>query len=244
MHILSIEGNIGTGKSTIIKIIRDLIKNIKQDKINEIDGEIVTVLKKNMDKFIDNNSIEIITEPVDKWLNLIDDDDNENILDKFYKNQERWSYSFQMNAFITRVKDILAHSDKKVVIIERSVLTDRNVFAKLLYKDKKISSLEWKLYNEWFNWLSSSFDILPSKIIYLRASPEISYSRIKKRSRKEESSIPFKYIENVSIAHDNWLKNHNNCTILDVNDDFQENEDNKLKIVKTIVKEINSLLKD
>ena len=210
MYILSIEGNIGTGKTTIIKIIKEILDKVKAGKISELGEKYKAIFKK--DSSNNYSDIEIITEPVNKWLELKDDDDGENILDKFYKNQKRWSYSFQMNAFITRSKDILEHSDKKLLILERSVLTDRNVFAKLLFKDKKISTLEWKLYNEWFEWLITSFDISPTKIIYLKASPGVSYNRIKKRQRHEENTIPLEYIEKVSTAHVHVLKQRNSGT--------------------------------
>lgn len=242
MHILSIEGNIGTGKSTIIKIIRDIIDKIKKNDLSNIDKSILKLLTRDKEGNYIYDNVEIITEPVDKWLNLTDDEDSENILDKFYKNQERWSYSFQMNAFITRAKDILECQDKKLIILERSVLTDRNVFAKLLFKDKKISTLEWKLYNEWFNWLTSSFNILPTKIIYLKADPEISFNRIKKRSRKEESSIPFDYIKSVSDAHNNWLNNYYDLTTIDANLDFENDENRKKQVLTTIFNEIDKLI--
>ena len=118
MHILSIEGNIGTGKSTLIKIIENLLNSLKNGK-KPIPKEFEPFLIKDCDGKYIYDSVEIITEPVDKWIEL-KDSDGENILDKFYKDQKRWSYSFQMNAFITRSKEILENSDKKLVIVERS----------------------------------------------------------------------------------------------------------------------------
>ena len=79
--LISIEGNIGTGKSILDKILKE--------------------------KFNRNTNVKFLQEPVDQWLKLTDSDGT-NILDKFYKDQKRWSYSFQMNAFITRVKDIIS----------------------------------------------------------------------------------------------------------------------------------------
>ena len=243
MDIISIEGNIGVGKSTIIEKIRRLLNHIKKGTIDSIENKYLDLLKKDRDgNHYLYNDVEIITEPVDKWLKLVDDVDNENILEKKYKNQERWSYSFQMNAFSTRTKDILEHSDKKIVILERSVLTDRNVFAKLLFKDKKISTLEWKLYNEWFEWLTTSFNITPSKIIYLKATPEISFSRIKKRSRVEEDTIPFEYIKRVSEAHDEWLLDCPILTTINADKDFELDDTAEYETIKTIFEEINKLL--
>ena len=158
MRILAIEGNIGTGKSTLGQLIQDKIQF--------------------------NDNVEFVTEPVHKWIELKDNDGN--ILDRFYKDQKRWSYTFQHNAFITRAKDIMEHKDKKLVIIERSVLTDRNVFAQLLYENNMISEMEWKLYTNWYDWLSNEFPIKPNKYIYLKADPQVSYDRMRKRLRDEE----------------------------------------------------------
>ena len=77
MSFISIEGNIGAGKSTLV----DILKKILGKELESV----------------------FLQEPVDTWLNTVNEE-GKNILDLFYNNQERWSYSFQMNAFITRLK--------------------------------------------------------------------------------------------------------------------------------------------
>ena len=62
--LISIEGNIGTGKSSLVRMLEE--------------------------KYKYNDAIVFIQEPVNEWLNL-KDTDGENILEKFYKTQERWS---------------------------------------------------------------------------------------------------------------------------------------------------------
>ena len=180
--LISIEGNIGTGKTTLINILKK--------------------------KFGKKNNVIFVEEPLNQWLNL-KDKDGKNILGKFYEDQERWSYSFQMHAFITSSKDILRqNTDENVIIIERSVLTDCNVFAKLLYNSGKISEMEWQLYNEWFTWLTQHFEsVKPDKFVYLRAEPEVSYQRMLKRTRDEENNVPLEYLQAVSEKHDEWLLN-------------------------------------
>ena len=55
-----------------------------------------------------------------------------------------------------------------------------------------ISDLEWKLYDEWFNWLTVKFkEILPQLYVYIRADTNTSYQRMLKRNRKEECSVRF-----------------------------------------------------
>ena len=71
--IISIEGNIGSGKSTLLEQLRTKYKNNKQ--------------------------IVFINEPVDEW-DTIKDEDGQTILSKFYKNQSKYAFSFQMMAYI------------------------------------------------------------------------------------------------------------------------------------------------
>ena len=65
-EIFSIEGNIGSGKSTIIER-----------------------LKERYPQFI------YLPEPVDEW-NKIKDNSGVTILEKFYNDKKRYSFSFQM----------------------------------------------------------------------------------------------------------------------------------------------------
>ena len=215
--LISIEGNIGTGKTTLINILKK--------------------------KFGKKNNVIFVEEPLNQWLNL-KDKDGKNILGKFYEDQERWSYSFQMHAFITRSKDILRqNTDENVIIIERSVLTDCNVFAKLLYNSGKISEMEWQLYNEWFTWLTQHFEsVKPDKFVYLRAEPEVSYQRMLKRTRDEENNVPLEYLQAVSEKHDEWLLNDDieNVITIDVNADFNDSENFKRTVIDRVTQLIRS----
>ena len=216
--LISIEGNIGTGKTTLINILNK--------------------------KFGKKNNVIFVDEPLQQWLNL-KDSDGENILGKFYGDQQRWSYSFQMHAFITRSKAILEqNTDDNVVIIERSVITDRNVFAYLLYESGKISEMEWKLYIEWFDWLTEHFSkVTPDKFIYLKADPKISYQRMVNRTRDEEADIPIDYLNQVSEKHDQWLLGENeneNVITIDVNHDFSDSE----RFKTTVIDRVSQLIKD
>jgi len=149
-----------------------------------------------------------------------------------------------MHAFITRSKDILKqNTTDNVVIIERSVLTDCNVFATLLHESGKISELEWKLYNEWFSWLTGHFKkVKPDKYIYLKADPEVSFNRMVKRTRDEETNIPLEYLEQVSDKHDKWLLSDamENVITIDVNSDFSDSDNFKT----TVIDRVSQLITD
>ena len=75
--IISVEGNIGSGKSTLVD---NLKRHLSNKEINYV----------------------FVQEPVDIW-NTITDKEGEPILTKFYRDQERYSFSFQMMAYISRL---------------------------------------------------------------------------------------------------------------------------------------------
>jgi len=159
--IISVDGNIGSGKSTF-----------------------VAQLKKQL-RWIKNKKIIYLQEPVKEWETFVDKETNENILEKFYNNPDNWSFSFQMMAYISRVaqlKNIINKhkNDNYVIITERSVLTDKNVFAQMLYDDKKIHDIDYQIYTRWFNEFTQ--DIQISGIIYVHTTPEKCHERIIKRN--------------------------------------------------------------
>jgi deoxyadenosine/deoxycytidine kinase len=230
--IISIEGNIGSGKSTFLDILR---KQFKYHHFN----------------------IEYVDEPLDLWLKM-KDDNNVNLLDNFYKDQERWSYTFQNFAFISHKKYlenafnslIKKEQDKElkyidgIIICERSTLTDKYVFGKQLYQDGKINKMEWQIYEEWFNWLENKFDNLKIDYhIYVRTSPEICQERIKKRNRDEETTIPLEYLEKIHNRHDEWLRSTSyNDKVLEI-DSTDGYFDNPEKI-KMIISNIQNFITD
>ena len=185
IEIYSIDGNIGSGKSTIVELLKKRIQS---------------------NEYIDFIFLE---EPVNDW-NDIKDKDGETMLSKFYKDQDKYSFSFQMMAYISRIHKLReciskCNKNKKTIIItERSVYTDKNVFAKMLYDDKKIEEVNYKIYLKWFDEFLKEIPI--TGYIYVKTDPKICFERIKKRNRKGED-IPLKYLERCDLYHECWLTN-------------------------------------
>jgi deoxyadenosine/deoxycytidine kinase len=192
--IYSIDGNIGSGKSTIVESLKSKFKEdyLKNDKVDFV--------------FVD--------EPVDIW-QAVTDEDGENILEKFYKDQTKYSFPFQMMAYISRLsrlKSVIkrAKKDYTVIVTERSVFTDYEIFAKMLHDDKKIEEINYNIYKLWFN---EFINELPFRgVIYIKTDPTLCEERIKIRNRDGEN-IPLSYLEKCHDYHEKWissLKNKNN----------------------------------
>ena len=202
-----IEGNIGSGKTTFVKYISENIKNIT-----------------------------VNYEPVAKWQSYTDEN-GDNLLNNFYSDQNRWGYTFQNMAFMTRVQDMIKPCSTEYKFIERSIFTDRNCFALNCYEMGKINKMEWEIYTDWFNWLSNEFDVKPDGYIYLKVQPNICLERINKRNRQEESGIPIEYLENIHIKHDNWLLNEKKIPVLVL--DWNCSFDNNIKdVIESFIKKL------
>lgn len=179
VKIYTIEGNIGSGKSTLVRILKEYLN--------------------------DNNEVIFLEEPVKIW-ETIKDKEGETIISKFYNDQEKYAFSFQMMAYISRLsmlKDAIKEHPNSTIICERCLYTDKNVFAKMLYDDGKIGEIEYQIYMKWFEEFIS--EIPQDGIIYVKADPNISYERVIKRSRKGEI-IPLEYLKRCHTYHEEWIQ--------------------------------------
>ena len=186
--LISIEGDIGAGKST-------LIEQLKQQ----------------------HPKWHFIDEPVGYWTSL-KKEDGSNLLENFYKDTDRYAYTFQNCAVLTRAMEIQravelwrkeceyvpSEAENNVFVTERCLETDFHVFAKMMYDDGKLNKIEWDLYKMWYDYVQLKTPPL-SGIVYLDTPAEICKERIQQRNRKGEENIPLAYLENLERYHKTWL---------------------------------------
>ena len=183
--IVSIDGNIGSGKTTGKAKLREYIMSLKKKK--------------------EDDSIVFVDEPTGDW-EQIKDENGVPILTNLYLDVKRFAFRFQMMAYITRLQKIrqaLKTPNVRLIITERCLLTDAHVFAKMLYDSKKIEQDEYDIYTRWFDEFAK--EVEPSCIVYFKASTQVCMNRIQKRNRLGESNIGFEYLEECNRYHDEWL---------------------------------------
>ena len=202
MKIISIDGNIGSGKSTLLNILKT--------------------------QLAENKDVIFLREPVDIWESIVDENGT-NIIEKFYEDQSKYAFSFQLIAYISRLallKEAVEQNPDKIIITERSLFTDKYVFAKMLHDSGKIELINYKIYLQFFDTFVKDYGV--DKILYVKADPEKCSERIQKRSRSGESNIPLDYLMECDKYHDEMidhpdLKNTRKI-VLDGNMDIYENE--------------------
>lgn len=171
MKLISIEGNIGSGKSTILY-------------------ELALRLPRNY---------HIVMEPVEEWENY----HGCNMIEKLYSDPERHGFEFQLMVFTTRLAHLkreMARYPNSVLVCERSLQTDIDIFATMLLHDKPT------LMATYMAWVKLVDIPRMDHVIYIDTPPELAYERCIRRSREGEQNITMSYLQHCHVLHENWIK--------------------------------------
>ena len=168
--IYALEGNIGAGKSTIMKIISNQF-----------------------------HDVEFVEEPVNQWQNL----NGCNLLNAFYSDPKRWGFSFEFYSMLTKIQALLkaADSDKPIIIIERSILSNK-VFMDLSNDLGKLDKMEYAMLINTYNFYLENVYPQITGIIYLDTPVDECIRRITKRNRGEECTIEKSYLNSIKEKMD------------------------------------------
>ncbi|XP_063167405.1 deoxyguanosine kinase, mitochondrial [Candoia aspera] len=239
---LSVEGNIAAGKSTFVALLRRAFPGWR-----------------------------LTPEPVAKWQEVRAAAPREasapqnfgNLLQMVYREPSRWSYTFQTYSCLSRLKAHLEplaveaqKTQEPVQVFERSVYSDRYIFAKNLFEIGHLTEMEWVIYQDWHTFLLQTFgdQLALHGFLYLQAPPEVCFERLRCRSRPEEEGVQLPYLEQLHVQHEDWLVRnstgiHSGGTrdvpvlILDVTKDFEHDPKEQSKLVgqvKTFMKTLRS----
>lgn len=179
--LVSFDGNIGSGKSTMMKKAHEFYRN--------------------------SENVIFAEEPIEKW-NQIKDKNGTEMLKLFYQDQEKHAFKFQIMAFVSRLAGlreiVKANPGKNIVIItERSLYTDKEIFAKMLFDQGKMSVVEHQIYLTLFDEFASEFEV--NKVVYIRTDPVKCHERVHLRAREGEELIPLAYLEECHKYHEEFL---------------------------------------
>jgi deoxyadenosine/deoxycytidine kinase len=158
--------------------------------------------------------VEFIEEPVDTWQSGF----AANLLEAFYRDMNRWAFTFQTLAFLTRARtwnEALARTSHKRVVLERSLLTDRYVFAANAHRIGAMTDVEWQVYCALWDLVVCNYNVEPDCILYYRTPADVCMERIKIRARVEEAGIAVDYLLQLETLHDQWLLENPRAVILD-----------------------------
>ena len=215
--IISIEGNIGIGKTTLCKKLKEHNFTVCEEPI------------KNWLETCDKNGKNILDyfyEDIKKYGFM------------FQCN----AFLTKALKLIETIKSV--GNKNNLIFVERCVFTDYKCFARNLYKTGEMEEIEWKVYKKFFKYIISKTPPkcpLPNGYIYLRSeNNKILIDRIAKRGRESEKSIPVSYLDSLNVFHDKWLnKKDKNILIIDCSE--EETDEYWNDIIEKIVNWTNNL---
>ncbi|KAF6019329.1 hypothetical protein EB796_022357 [Bugula neritina] len=166
-----------------------------------VEGNIGSGKTTLMQYFERYDCVEAVPEPIDKWTNL----KGHNALGNLYMDANRWSFSFNTYASLTRCQMHETKTNKSVVLLERSLYSTRYCFVENSYQSGDLHEMEYEILTRWFNYLVKHEHLPIDLIVYLKAEPVKCYERLRQRHRREEVSVPISLIEDLHRFHECWL---------------------------------------
>ena len=161
-----------------------------------------------------------------------------NLLNSFYSSPERWGFSFELYSMLTKIEALLniANTDKQIIIVERSILSDR-VFIDLSYELGKMNDMEYAMINNIYTFFYENLYPKLEGIIYLDTPVDICLKRIIQRKRAEENGIEINYLEALKEKMELICNNFKNNVIrIDSSQNFIKNQK---KICNSFMIQIN-----
>jgi len=189
--VLSLEGNIGSGKSTLLRLLRD------------------------------KGRLQTIDEPVARWQSVTAPEDGPsesgtNLLELFYNDPKRWAFTFQTYAFLSRAQGAVENLERQsypgdvpsnaAVVLERSLASDKHIFATNCLRTGLFTKGEWAVYSNYHDWTTKMHPgVHVDGFVYMRTQPSTCLDRCARRSRDEESSLGLDYLGQIHALHEDWL---------------------------------------
>ena len=184
VRIVTIEGNIGAGKSTLLTALREHAEHVI-----------------------------FVNEPVDEW-DTVRDEAGVTVLQNFYNNPSKFAFQFQVMAFtsrlallrdaVNRAKEIAQTNHTEVLVVsERSMLTDKHVFADMMYDMGHLDKIGYAIYTRWFSVFAEEFDV--TDVVFLDVSPETCTARVATRARPGEDPISLEYLTRCGAYHTKFI---------------------------------------
>ena len=135
-------------------------------------------------------------------------------LPDFYRDMKRWAFQSQL-FFLSNKFRIHHEADRLpgVVIQDRTIFEDAEIFATALHQMKKIDQRDWQTYWSFYQTILEAIQP-PDLMIYLRCSMRTLRKRIRTRGRDMEQSIPLPYLKRLESLYENWVSHYTMSDVL------------------------------
>lgn len=185
--------------------------------------------------------VKIIREPVEGWV-------ASGLLQRFYGDQKRWSYTFQTKAFFDRITEarrvmsersmVPENEQADVILMERSPLSDQ-IFMRTLREEGAVDELEMSMYQDWCYLWHTFMPFTISLFLYVRTDLDQCMTRLHTRSREGEAGVSCDYQARLLQEHEAefrrpMTKDGTRCWSLEGNCDYRTDQAKRDRLVRWI----------
>jgi deoxyadenosine/deoxycytidine kinase len=145
-------------------------------------------------------------------------DDNPYLPD-FYRDMKRWAFRSQLFFLSNKFRSHqLADCMPGVVIQDRTIYEDAEIFATALYQMRMINKRDWQTYQAFYQSILQAIRP-PDLMIYLRCSMRTLRRRIRLRGRGMEQDIPLSYLKRLERLYEQWIDDYDLGEVLVLDSD-------------------------
>jgi len=145
--------------------------------------------------------------------------DNNPYLVDFYRDMKKWAFHSQLYFLSSKFKiHQQLEQTQGVVIQDRTLFEDVEIFATALHQTRKINKRDWQTYLSFYESIRSTIKA-PDLMIYLKCSIRTTRKRIKLRGRKMEQDMPLSYLKRLESLYQNWIAGYDKSKVLVIETD-------------------------
>lgn len=157
-----------------------------------------------------------------------------NLLEEFYKDKKRWSFTLQIHFLNERFRMIKEIHKNGGGILDRSIFGDK-IFASMLNEDGYMTDDEFSTYSTLLsNMLEHAKN--PSLLVYIDCDLQTAMERIQKRGREMEQSVDEVYWKRLNQKYKQWYDTYDvsNKFSIDANSYHPDNKEDIDRIASII----------
>jgi deoxyadenosine/deoxycytidine kinase len=145
---------------------------------------------------------------------LIEDTEENPFLLKFYQNPKKYSFQTQIFFLLRRYQQSARIG--QMGLFKRTIISDYLFEKDMIFARANLDDSEFWLYEQLFHLLKKRI-VPPDLTIFLQATTDVLMERIKKRARKYERNISFKYLESINQAFNEYFFHYSGSPLLIIN---------------------------
>lgn len=138
---------------------------------------------------------------------------------RFFKDMKKWAFHSQIYFLVHKFRIHQTIQEKRgLVVIDRSIYEDAEIFARGLFRSRKMTKDEFALYWDLYTAMCKTLRP-PDLLIYLSCSMKTLKERIRRRGRGAEKKVPDAHLRRLQRSYDEWIARVDFCEVVTIKTD-------------------------